>query len=430
MDGSTAIASLPLVSQLGPNCYRALWDILDGEVTVLVDRLKTHSDGRTTARVRVQLESDRGELPLYNAQANISSGQARRQIARALEQDCPLAELPWTQVLEMSFQGILAAFEDQEPIFELRPLESGEPETEYLLRPLLPKGSPVILYAPPGQGKSYAALLVALLVENGLTLDGKPGPQGRVLVIDYETDEQTARKRLTKLARGLERSGFGRVKHFPLYRFSTRPLADQVDELAQIIAEQGVVLLIIDSIGLAAGGDLYSPESAVSFFRALRQICSPTGATSLSLGHTNKDDRRAEDQVRLIFGSVYFEALARCAWEVRATEGSSKNELRLSFLARKSNEGPQDKFGLALTFQCGAVLVHQVAAEDVLSESGTTRQMILLELQHGPATVAELVEAVGASAPAVRMALSRLKVAGRVQPLKRGTWALAETAEV
>ena len=62
----------------------------------------------------------------------------------------------------------------------------------YQVWPLLPSRQPTIIYGQGGIGKSWLALYLCALVDNGLTVNGLNADTGNSLYVDWETDKDTA----------------------------------------------------------------------------------------------------------------------------------------------------------------------------------------------------------------------------------------------
>jgi hypothetical protein len=146
------------------------------------------------------------------------------------------------------------------------------------------------------------------------------------LYADYEDDESSFTKRWTAI-----QNGFGVQARMPIfYKRMTTSLPDSVDSLRQAIAEKNVKLLIVDSLGPAARGNLNDPEPAIQYHQALRAL----GVTSLTLAHNSKDTLTKK---KTIFGSVFFTNLARSIWESKAEGEPSGHEVLISLKHTSAN---------------------------------------------------------------------------------------------
>ncbi len=410
-----------------PGCYAVQWSLPTAEVVFEADRLRSHSDGRVQARVRVTATTPSGEqLPLHHGNLNLAAGRSRRELSRDLEQRLPAEANSWDRVIEESCRTILEREEEGSPAEYLCPVASTE--VEYLLRPLLLDHLPVAWYAPGASGKSLLAMYVALLVQNGLPFQGEPTRRENVLYLDWEVTKAEADRRCTLLANGLEQTLIGATLRYPLYRRCLGSILDETSEIAKTIAKHEIGLVIVDSAGPACGGDIMSAELAIQFFNALRKVTASTNAAVGILTHTTKADRREENQHRLPIGSVYFENLSRATWEIRPQETSDQHVLQVGMFPRKHNMGRPAPVGMRLIFERDAIVVETVAADDLLTEQGATVSVILGELEHGPLSVSGLTEATGTTPGAVRVALTKLKRRGLVVNESRGLWSLAPEA--
>lgn len=405
-----------------PGEYLICWPFSEALVEFEAGRLKSHPDGRVQATVKVFVTLPEQErVKLHHEVMNLGAGRNRRTLAKTLEERLPRDAINWDRIIETSCTTVLEREEQGSPTRRLQPVESVE--VRYLLGNLILEGLPVLSFAPGGQFKSFISLYKALLLENGLPFQGQPTPQVNTLVLDWEVNEVEAARRCTMLAKGLRQTHIAADIRFPLYRHCMGPLSDEASEIAKVIAAQDIRFLVIDSAGLACGGDVASAELAIGFFNTLRKVCAATGAAADIQTHTTKADRREENARRLPIGSIYWENLARATWELRS-EDERPGVFRVGLFCRKSNVGTLDPVGLRMTFERDALVVESAQASDVGTEAGTTRAVILDELEQGPATIKELTDAVGATPDAVRKALQRLKEAGTVVRSGRGVYQL------
>ena len=89
-------------------------------------------------------------------------------------------------------------------------------------------------------------------------------------------------------------------KSEPLYRRCHQPLADDLPAIQRIVSQSHIRLIIIDSLAIAAGGELERPETATRIFAAIRAL----RVSTLTVAHPQK---KPEDKT--IFGSVLHEPL-------------------------------------------------------------------------------------------------------------------------
>lgn len=407
-----------------PGTYSVRWDLPEVLVIFVVDRVRSHSDGRVTANVTVKAKLATAEqlTPTFG-QLNLTSTQSRKGLWRNVAERVSVIEAArWDRLGEETCRLIL---ERECHVYEVERLTTtNRLAPSYLFGGLLLGGVANLIFAPGGSGKSLVGLYLAILAENGLTLDLQPRSKVNTLFLDYETSRDETARRSTLLIEGLERSLSVRQLTHPMYGRGLGTLADRVTDIARVVAENEIGLLVIDSAGAAAGGDILTAETAVRFFDAVRTATASTGATSLIFSHVTKNDSRQDDSHRAPVGSVFFTNLSRLVWELRPQDSDREDVLQIGLFCRKANSRRPAPIGFRLTFEDGSIGVDRCEAADVVTEAGLTQQIILDELEHGPATLRELVELTGSSQNSVSKTLSKLKKTGLVDNPTRGSWCL------
>ena len=300
-------------------------------LTIKVSRLHNHSSGKVTGELLIQTTAPGYNPHLHRATFNFSDSEPRRRLAKQLAENYTEvdSENPlngWKRILE------------QVCVYTLDNLRRGEPactitsedkidQPRFLLDPIIPLGHPTIIFGEGGAAKSYLALLFAIATalpweDNPLSLIPDT-TRHKPFYLDWELSREAMTWRLKQLTLG---HGLGYMEVG--YRFCSLPLADDLDSIRDILAEAQTDFVIIDSLGLAAGGDLNSPESALRFFSALRQL----HITSLIVAHTSKDFTTSRKSV---FGSVFFRNSARSIEEVKTI--ADGNKLNIGLFHDKAN---------------------------------------------------------------------------------------------
>jgi len=224
-----------------------------------------------------------------------------------------------------------------EPVVELfiDSEEEGKPP-EFLIYPLIPRYKPTIFF---GDGSSYksslsrlfAVMLTLPLTDNDLHLKVSPTSE-RVLLLDWEADEDEAKSQLQSILKGLN-LGIGLGVN---YRNCHLPLAQDLESIAARIDEAKASVLVIDSLGPAAGGELNSSLSSVAFYNALRSLRDSQGKplTSIIVAHNAKNPM---EKRKTTYGSTFFTNLARYIWEVTKVQDTGSDDADICLYHRKTN---------------------------------------------------------------------------------------------
>ena len=192
----------------------------------------------------------------------------------------------------LCFNGYKEYVGYQRPAF-LVPLSDRTPPA-FLLDPFLIRGGGTILFGPPGKGKSYVAMTLALAVDAGLT-NLFNVQQGRVLFVNLERSAESLQRRLLNinLALGIDET-------YPLLTLNARgkTLDDVIESIDESIKEHDVRLVILDSISRAGFGDLNDNRPVNKIIDTLNNTCE----TWLGLAHAPRGDATH------VYGSVHFDA--------------------------------------------------------------------------------------------------------------------------
>lgn len=127
------------------------------------------------------------------------------------------------------------------------------PERDYLLHPVIPSQGIVIMFAPRGIGKTFAALSVALAVAGGISVyNWRASRPNKVLYVDGEMPAITMQERLKALACGMAAPEHA-MQNLAILTpdMQPRPMPDLATVTGQKAIEPfliGVKLLILDNI--------------------------------------------------------------------------------------------------------------------------------------------------------------------------------------
>ena len=382
------------------------------KLSVQIRASRIHSDGRLTAHLRFT-DAARSQTIPASGVVNLSSSRTRATLANDLERSCAAIDAEqWKEILNSLYTQLQDRLIEGDPAMEIRPEEAGENVATWLLEPLVPFNMPSIIYGLGGVGKGWLALLLARATITGEVPRGLPidvQQTGPVLYLDWETCSHDFHQRWRRVIAPRQ----DRI----IYRRCAGTLEDESDYLQGVILEQKPVLLIVDSAGIACGGDLNSAETAISFFRAIRHL----DVTALIIAHTPKN------KPGTVFGSAYFMNLARSAWEVRSSSEPEDTDLVLGVAHRKCNVGPkQQPFGISIQIRDDCVIssAADLAASTVGDMASASTRILELLRHDGQKLPREIAETLGLSPDIVRARLRDLKGKGRVAVLHDKSYAI------
>lgn len=370
-------------------------------IRLKITHLKTRS-GETTGELTATCHTRNGVGHLYQGRFNLSSLTARTTAAKYLRDRLPA---DWVGLLEQFCLAVLRLERRGEPWHDLE-TASFPIEMTNMVSPVLPLNVPTVLFAPFSTGKSTLAAAVALSVSLGVeVVPGWRPLSGPVVILDWEDQPKPWQDRLRQLARGVGAGsqGIGTIK----YRSCYRPLPDDLESIAGFCDEVGAALVIVDSVGLAAGiseGD--AADGAVRLFAALRAV----GRTSLLIDQVSSETARQEGPATKSYGSIMKMYLARCAFELRREKEPEGGRAEVLMLNTKSNHGPKLKpIGLVYEYGLDTIRIRpaQIQAHDLQSAMPHHMRMSSLLDRQGPSSVPAIAEELAISQPMVRALASR-----------------------
>jgi len=390
---------VPEISSIASG-YKFEWKPLNLEVRI--DKL-THN---STASIRV-IENDKTR---YVSNINLLAPRSMVEISNRLKL---IRKLDWAEILSVISIYCTDSIKAGEPVIELTGDSEDLAELEYLVYPIAPIGKPCVIFGDPGSGKSQTAIVLNIIAslpwhDNPLALRAPDKPK-RGLYLDYEADKQDIDRQLSLFVKGME------LGYCPLYyRRCSLPISDDIDAILRIIEEFTIDYVIIDSVSLAAGGDLNRMDIATDYMRSLRQLKT----TSISLAHTSKD---RENRNKTILGSVLFEAGARSVWEIRGNE--SEDYMDVALFHRKSNLSKRHKeIGFRINYNEGGNTIQRINPDSIpeFIERMSYNRQVLEKLKDGIMSTEELSVSTGIKQAIIRTSCARLKKQGQVSGDSKG----------
>lgn len=411
-------AALPSIHQL-PNGLKLIW--ATPEIVIMSERIRQHKDDRVTGEITISHGIGKtSKTHLHRADFNFKSTTTRTQLIKLLKSRHYNAD--WTGIMEQLCSYVLEWVREGEPVIELDTTKEYAPP-EYLLYPLLLKNEPNVIFGDGESGKSLLALLLTLMIQlpyrhNDLGLTTLKETT-QVLYLDWETNKDTSGWRYKCLA-----NGFGLPPMLLHYRRCNHTLADDIEAISNIAAENKIQCIIIDSIAAAAGGDVNTTIVADEFYKAIRKL----KVTSLLLGHTSKDKSAGDDKT--LYGSAFFTNYARMIWWARRTSIEGGDDISIGLYHRKANFTKRHTpLGFKFVFKKKERKII-VTSIDMTSELLLPVDMSLPDKvwkalkKHGALTAGEIAREIEAPRSSVNTILSRMKMKQQVIALSGHTWGL------
>lgn len=387
-------------------------DFAEEHLVAKVSRIRTPSDGQVKGQLEIRhCKNGKDAILLVPTQFNFSSEQTRTRFAKSLGDKLGL-DIEWRAVFDYLGQKVQELARAGDSYLEIW-TDQEAPPPEKWLDGILYKGVQNIIFGEKGVSKSTVAYTLAMCLalpwpDNPLGLS-VPNRSIKSLVLDWETDKDIFAYYSTRLRRGM---GIPTCSLY--YRRCTLPLIDDIEPIQAYIEATGADLLIIDSLGAAAGGErgeLKGAESALLFNTALRKLKK----TSLIIAQTAKGDPTAK--TKSVYGSAFFTYYARNIFELCRSEDAMDETQHFALFHRECNLGKRlSAIGMRMEYnEDGGIQINREALS--ISEfmgKVTTSSRILELLKTGKMTHKELRETIDVSHATLGMALKRLSQRGKV----------------
>jgi len=400
------------------NGYEFYWPTQ--HILIKVSRITVHKDGRVTGEL-VVVDKSNAKILMPATQLNFSAERTRTGLIKSLTEK--FSKYSWAAIIDQVAYHVQDLARQGEPARELWTHEDVK-EPEYLLEPILFKGLPTVIYGEKGVSKSTLSLAFYICLalpwyDNPLGLVA-PDRSVKTLILDWETEADIVQYYAKRFQVGMN------LPPFPvMYRRCNLPLVDDLEQIEKHIADTQAEVVIIDSLGAAAGGDLKSPEVALKFFAGLRRLKT----SPLLIAQTSKDE---ETRKKRIFGSVYFEYYSRSIFELCKSESINDNEVDIALFHRSSNlTSLQKPMGFLINFNGAGLSIERKPVDMQEFRARLSNSSRVLEvLKSGKLSVPEIATNANISRDAAQVALTRLKKKDKVIDLERGLWGLYAQPEL
>ena len=284
----------------------------------------------------------------------LNRGAARGWLSGVVGKLNDVGALNWEQGLDFAVHETIVNYRSTSSDGMWAAWGDNNEESPYLLRPFIANSGVTVLYGPPGSNKSMFALRLGLGVANGDGYNGeKPLRTGPVMYVDFEDEVATHEYRLSAMARemGLEPKD---VEGLIWHERITRNLKDAKRKLRRIVRDKGIVMVVIDSIGLARAADVSGSEATIKLFKMFAQLNVPI----LAIDHMTKEDNKRvwtgkmDAREATPIGSQFTQSSARLAWFMNVMPQSTAKSKQVNLHNTKHNHTPQHSV-IGMTIKLG-----------------------------------------------------------------------------
>ena len=322
--------SKPIVQSTGSKIYLA-WE--SEGIKMVVRKISDKSSTGLTGEVLIEylphkiIDTNLGHH-LMIRKINLTSQQSLNTIIKALREmtDDYFPDIDWPKIMEQLVVNVskYKGGNMESVLIGNTPVVN---EEKHYIFPFIRKNAINIIYGAGGSGKSYLSVLFGLLVQSGKSYAGLSPDQGNVLYIDWESDPEDLNERLRAVKKGLVEVHPDIADIEFLYYRAKDKFINEEDTIADMIVENNIGLIIIDSFGGALAGEINDSEASMQLANCLRSL----GVSILGIDHVSKSNSNSP------IGTVYKVNLARNLWSVTSKVDEVNNEMEVVLKHTKTN---------------------------------------------------------------------------------------------
>ena len=264
-----------------------------------VFRIQARGMRRERTGIHATLAITYNGQPLGWTNCNIERNEERTRLANSVHQEIPEVDAELfsksflTQALGAFCFGLWGAGVGEQS----GELMEGDPDIgppKVILGGMIVEDGSAIIFAPPGRGKSFTAMAMAVSQDAGVSRIWAC-EQRRTGYVNLERSASSMRYRLARVNRAL---GLDPKRPLPFLNARGRSLMDVLDGVRALIKKHDLQVIWLDSISRAGAGKLVEDSVANSIIDSLNSL----GITWAALGHSPRNDESH------LFGSMHFDA--------------------------------------------------------------------------------------------------------------------------
>jgi hypothetical protein len=311
------------------------WDDGSGEILqVQINKLSMQKDGMYSYfSTRKSNSKGKWTWVLEPGRINWYSMSSKTSLRRELDG----REKRWDWKTRLAQVVVICAqtIKNSSQAVDLSKVDGGE-NVRWCCYPVVEQGEHTVLFAPGGVGKSLLSLGICVQTATGeRVVPGTDPPEQpmNVLYLDWETNAKVHARRMASIAKGVGvQIPEGRVFYWRM-EFA---LEESIEDIRAFIKLNHIGLVIVDSAGLAANGDINSTEVGTAYIKTVRAIGD---VAILTITHMSWEQmEKGKGKTLRPIGSVYFQNGPRSSWGLIGEQDETGEKVKhLGLVHVKSN---------------------------------------------------------------------------------------------
>lgn len=254
-----------------------------------------------------------------------------------------------------------------------------------LIKGMLRQGHKLLISGPSKAGKSFALIQLAIAIAEGWKWFGFQCVQGKVLYVNLELDERSAKKRFVDIYNTLG-NGHDHVDNIDVWnlRGKTSPMDKLAPKLIRKAAKENYIAVIIDPIYKVLTGDENSAHEMANFTNQFDKIATELGCAVIYCHHHSKGSQFGKNSMDRSSGSGVFardpdailDLIELPVKEDRFNQLKRETVCQTYAKAIKHFNPTYDKVGIDDQFSEKQMVIHLHQAIDPLPDSERIRAFI------------------------------------------------------
>lgn len=176
-----------------------------------------------------------------------------------------------------------------------------------LIKGMLRQGHKMLIAGPSKAGKSFSLIQLAIAIAEGREWFGFPCAQGKVLYVNLELDEKSAKMRFIDIYKKLNQ-GHNNVSNIDIWnlRGKTSPMDKLAPKLIRRAQKQNYIAVIIDPIYKVLTGDENSAHEMANFTNQFDKIATELNCAVIYCHHHSKGSQGGKNSIDRSSGSGVF----------------------------------------------------------------------------------------------------------------------------